>query len=97
MGGGASKEQFLFDTDGAVDQAFAQCVLRMDPREGIIETCRRREAQALLAVATVVPVPPVLCVDGEGSVMGPPSIWMQPNFPISLYHAPAPPTPRCGR
>ncbi len=74
MGGGASKEQFLFDTDGAVDQAFAQCVLRMDPREGIIETCRRREAQALRAVAPVVPVPPVLCVDGDGLVLGQPAM-----------------------
>lgn len=72
MGGGASKEQFLFETDGAIDPAFARCVLRMDPREGIIETCRRREAQVLRAAAGVVPVPPVLCVDGDGVVMGQP-------------------------
>ena len=72
MGGGASKEQFLFDADGAVGPEFLRCVLRMDPREGIIETCRRREAQALLAVAERVPVPPLLCVDGDGETMGQP-------------------------
>lgn len=69
MGGGASKEQFLFETAGDIDPAFARCVLRMDPREGIIETCRRREAQVLRAVADVVPVPPVLCVGEEDGAM----------------------------
>lgn len=72
MGGGASKEQFVFDVDGEIDPAFARCVLRMDPREGIIETCRRREAQVLRAVAGVVPVPPVLTEDGDGEAMGQP-------------------------
>lgn len=72
MGGGASKEQFVFDIDGDVEPQFARCVLRMDPREGIIETCRRREAQVLRAVAGVVPVPPVLTEDGEGDAMGRP-------------------------
>lgn len=74
MGGGASKEQFVFDLDGDVDPRFARCVLRMDPREGIIETCRRREAQVLQAVYGTVPVPPVLCVDGDGEAMGQPSM-----------------------
>lgn len=69
MGGGASKEQFLLDLEGRVAAEFARCVLRMDPREGIIETCRRREAQVLRAVAETVPVPPVLCVDGDGDAM----------------------------
>ncbi|GLK42951.1 MULTISPECIES: phosphotransferase family protein [Novosphingobium] len=72
MGGGASKEQFVFDVEGEIDPAFARCVLRMDPREGIIETCRRREAQVLRAVAGVVPVPPVLTEDGDGETMGQP-------------------------
>jgi len=72
LGGGASKEQFVFDLDGAPAPEFARCVLRMDPREGIIETCRRREGQVLRAVAGSVPVPPVLCVDGEGRAMGQP-------------------------
>ncbi|MFW2828721.1 phosphotransferase family protein [Sphingomonas sp. ID0503] len=73
MGGGASKEQFVFDLEGDVPPQFARCVLRMDPLEGIIETCRAREAQVLRAVAGVVPVPPVLCVD-DGSAMGQPAM-----------------------
>ncbi|MCB2051165.1 MAG: phosphotransferase family protein [Novosphingobium sp.] len=72
MGGGASKEQFVFDMVGDIAPEFSRCVLRMDPREGIIETCRRREAQVLRAVYGKVPVPPVLCVDGDGVAMGQP-------------------------
>lgn len=74
MGGGASKEQFVFDVEGAVDPAFRRCVLRMDPREGIIETCRRREVQVLRAVQGKVPVPPVFCADTEGAVLGQPAM-----------------------
>lgn len=69
MGGGASKEQFVFDLDGDVAPEFSRCVLRMDPREGIIETCRRREGQVLRAVFGKVPVPPILCIE-DGSTMG---------------------------
>lgn len=72
MGGGASKEQFVFEMDSSIDSEFARCVLRMDPREGIIETCRRREVQVLRAAKGFVPVPPVLAVDGDGEVMGQP-------------------------
>lgn len=72
LGGGASKEQFVFELEGDCAPEFARCVLRMDPREGIIETCRRRESQVLRAVADRVPVPPVLCVDGAGDAMGQP-------------------------
>jgi aminoglycoside phosphotransferase (APT) family kinase protein len=71
MGGGASKEQFVFDVTGDIPAQFRRCVLRMDPREGIIETCRRREGQILRAVYDTVPVPPVLCVD-DGGAMGQP-------------------------
>lgn len=72
MGGGASKEQFLIDMEGPEFPASSKCVLRMDPREGILETCRRREAQVLRAVVDVVPVPNVLCLDAEGEVLGQP-------------------------
>ena len=71
MGGGASKEQFLFEI-ALADGTRRRCVLRMDPREGILETCRWREAEVLRAVAGVVPVPPVLWVDGDGEKMGQP-------------------------
>ncbi len=70
MGGGASKEQFLIDLEGPDFPAGSKCVLRMDPREGILETCRRREAQVLRAVSGAVPVPPVLCEDVDGEVLG---------------------------
>jgi aminoglycoside phosphotransferase (APT) family kinase protein len=74
MGGGASKEQFLFDL---VDEAHAesrQLVLRMDPLEGIIETSREREAQVLAAVGEYVPVPKVAWVDPDGTYMGQPAM-----------------------
>ncbi|MES2492971.1 MAG: phosphotransferase family protein [Pseudomonadota bacterium] len=74
MGGGASKEQFVFDVEGDIAPEFRRCVLRMDPREGIIETCRKREAQILRAVHGRVPVPPVLCIDGDGNALGQPAM-----------------------
>ena len=74
MGGGASKEQFVFDVDGDVAPEFSRCVLRMDPREGIIETCRRREVQVLRAVEGKVPVPPVFCSDTDGAILGQPAM-----------------------
>lgn len=74
MGGGASKEQFVFDLEGDIPPQFARCVLRMDPLEGIIETCRAREAQVLRVVAPTVPVPPVLCVDRDGGAIGQPAM-----------------------
>lgn len=74
MAGGASKEQFVFelaDPGGGDPERF---VLRMDPLEGIIETCRRREAQIIEAVRDVVPVPRVAFVDGDGVHMGQPAM-----------------------
>lgn len=72
MSGGASKEQFLFTLEDA--QGAERLVLRMDPLEGLIETCRRREAQILTAMKGVVPVPTVLRVDPDGSRLGLPGL-----------------------
>jgi aminoglycoside phosphotransferase (APT) family kinase protein len=72
MSGGASKEQFLFAYDGP--RGNEQLVLRMDPLEGLLETCRRREAQVLRAMRDVVPVPEVLYVDADGSALGLPGL-----------------------
>ncbi|WP_324740289.1 phosphotransferase family protein [Tsuneonella sp. CC-YZS046] len=72
MSGGASKEQFLFIYDGP--RGREQLVLRMDPLEGLLETCRRREAQVLRAMRDVVPVPEVLYVDADGSALGLPGL-----------------------
>jgi hypothetical protein len=49
-------------------------VLRVDPLEGIIETCRTREAQLLGVIGGTVPAPPVAFVDGDGLYMGPPAL-----------------------
>lgn len=74
MGGGASKEQFVFELAGRQGGPDERFVLRMDPLEGIIETCRRREAQVLVAVRGLAPVPDVAFVDGDGAIMGQPAM-----------------------
>ena len=73
MGGGASKEQFLFDL---VDPSGTseKLVLRMDPLEGIVETSREREAQLITALAGTVPMPSVAFVDPDGRHMGQPAM-----------------------
>ncbi|WP_285020680.1 phosphotransferase family protein [Novosphingobium sp. fls2-241-R2A-195] len=68
MAGGASKEQFVFDHGGE------RLVLRMDPLEGLIETCRRREDQVLRAMHGVVPVPEVRHADIDGATFGLPAL-----------------------
>jgi len=76
MAGGASKEQFSFllrHADGRTEKL----VLRIDPRESIVETCRFREAEALKAFAGVVPVAPCRFVDGDGTYMGQPAVILE--------------------
>lgn len=74
LAGGASKEQFAFTLrhDGAREAE--RLVLRMDPLEGIVETCRLRETQILRAMAAHVPVPEVRFVDPEGDHLGQPGM-----------------------
>jgi aminoglycoside phosphotransferase (APT) family kinase protein len=74
MGGGASKEQFLFDMVDPAGGTSEKLVLRMDPLEGIVETCRAREAQLLSVIGGTVPAPPVAFVDGDGKHMGQPAM-----------------------
>jgi len=73
MPGGASKEQFIFDTRDAGGEA-RRHVLRVDPLESIIETCRLREGEMLRAIANVVPVARVEAIDGDGSSLGQPAL-----------------------
>ena len=73
MAGGASKEQFSF-TLRHPDGRDEQLVLRIDPRESIIETCRYREDEALRAYAGVVPVAGARFIDGDGVHFGQPAI-----------------------
>lgn len=76
MGGGASKEQFLFTL--ATDQAGAdKYVLRMDPQCAITETDRKREFEILKAVQGVVPAPEPVWMDETGAVFGQPAIIMK--------------------
>ena len=72
LAGGASKEQFLFTLVTAAGSE--KLVLRMDPREGVVETCRFREAELLQALRGELPVPGVRFLDGEGVHLGQPGV-----------------------
>jgi aminoglycoside phosphotransferase (APT) family kinase protein len=75
MGGGASKEQFVFELEGG-DLA-GRYVLRMDPRGTAVETDRRREFEALKAFEGIVPAPSVCWLDHDGSELGQPAAIMK--------------------
>lgn len=69
LGGGASKLQMGFTlswNDPAVGRARTPMVLRMEPKESVVETSRLREFQLMKAFNGVVPVPPVYWVDVSG-------------------------------
>jgi aminoglycoside phosphotransferase (APT) family kinase protein len=74
MSGGASKEQFSYEIVCNELDKPKRLVLRMDPYESIVETCRLREGQLLRAISSVVPVPPVFAIDPEGEYMGQPTL-----------------------
>ncbi len=76
MAGGASKEQFSFDLRHS-DGTSEKLVLRIDPRESIVETCRYREAEALEAFRGVVPVASCRVLDGDGTFMGQPAVILE--------------------
>jgi len=73
LGGGASKEQFVFDLC-ATNFSPQRCVLRMDPLEGAIVTSRKREVAALEIMTSVVPVPKPLWSDFVGDKLGQPAM-----------------------
>ncbi len=76
MGGGASKEQFRFTLTGA-DGGTQHYVLRMDPREAITETDRRREYEILKLVQGLIPAPLPVWLDVDGSRFGQPAVIME--------------------
>lgn len=75
MGGGASKEQFLF-TLAAPGEAPCRYVLRMDPRAAITETDRVREYRILRLVQGLIPAPLPLWLDPDGAQFGQPAVIM---------------------
>lgn len=72
MAGGASKEQFSFTLDRRGSSE--RLVLRLDPAESIVETCRYREDEVFRAVGGRVPTPVTRLLDGDGRVLGRPGI-----------------------
>jgi aminoglycoside phosphotransferase (APT) family kinase protein len=75
MGGGASKEQFIFTlTREGEGRHF---VLRMDPLEAITETSRQREYEILKAMRGLVPVPDPIWLDADGAHFPRPAVIME--------------------
>ncbi len=76
VGGGASKEQFVFllaQDDGPPEKF----LLRMDPLEAITETSRKREFEILNAVQGLIPAPKPRWMDEDGDVFGRPCAIME--------------------
>ncbi len=73
MGGGASKEQFVFDLREA-GSGPTRCVLRMDPLESAVTTSREREYAILDVMQNVIPVPRPLWADYTGDKLGRPAL-----------------------
>lgn len=73
LGGGASKEQFVFDLIQN-NQPTQRCVLRMDPLESAVVTNREREYAILDLMQGIVPSPKPLWVDYTGEQLGCPSL-----------------------
>ena len=76
MGGGASKEQFLFELTSPGGSA-EKYVLRMDPRGAITETDRQREYEVLKLAEERLPAPRPVWLDADGSDFGQPALIMQ--------------------
>jgi aminoglycoside phosphotransferase (APT) family kinase protein len=76
MGGGASKEQFLF-TLTAKEGSEARYVLRMDPMGAITQTDRAREFEILALVKGILPVPRPRWLDATGAQFGQPAVIME--------------------
>lgn len=75
LAGGASKEQFRFilSTPGREPE---QLVLRLDPRDGVLETSREREFEILEVAGDFVPVPVPRWLDPDGQWLGSPAMIM---------------------
>ena len=74
IGGGASKEQFVFTLEAGGKAE--KLVLRMDPLEAITETSRKREFEILHAVQGLIPAPKPRWMDEDGEYFGRPCAIM---------------------
>jgi hypothetical protein len=78
LGGGASKEQFLFDWHHSAEagggEKSCRYVLRTDPKSPIIETDCRREFAALTVMQGRVPVPEPVLLDHAGAYFNRPAM-----------------------
>lgn len=74
MGGGASKEQFVFTLSQSGEKR--QFVLRMDPLEAITETSRQREFEILKSMRDIIPVPDPVWLDADGTHFPRPAVIM---------------------
>jgi aminoglycoside phosphotransferase (APT) family kinase protein len=72
VGGGASKEQFVFTLTGGGGSA-KRYLLRMDALEAITETDRKREFEVLQAMQGRVPAPRPCWLDESGETFGRPA------------------------
>ncbi|MEM7689536.1 MAG: phosphotransferase family protein [Pseudomonadota bacterium] len=76
IGGGASKEQFVFTLEKP-DGTKRRYVLRMDALEGITETSRAREFEILQAFHGVIPVPRPIWLDADAAHFPTPAVIME--------------------
>ncbi|MET0547378.1 MAG: phosphotransferase family protein [Caulobacterales bacterium] len=76
IGGGASKEMFVFtlETPGEGAQRYILC---MDPLVAVTETDRKREAEAMAAFQGIVPAPRPAWVACNGEILGQPAVIME--------------------
>jgi len=75
LGGGASKEQFVFELDyfDGESRVSEKMIARRSPYESAVETNPQREFQSVKALAGLVPVPKAYWIDEEGQSFGRPT------------------------
>ena len=81
LGGGASKEQFVFTLNRSSNNSESpnstSYVLRMDPQLAITETDRLREYEILKAFQGIVPTPKPVWIDSDMEVFPKPAMIME--------------------
>ena len=76
LGGGASKEQFVFDLDYWIDgdhRESEKMIARRSPYESAVETNPQREFQSVKALDGLIPVPKAYWIDEDGTHFGRPT------------------------